>query len=153
MRETAENWAEFGDCNVCIVDWSRLSHYSYRLTAKKHLKMVADASIQFMRFLMQHGMDIEHVTLAADSLSAHLAALIGQAFDGKLEAIISMDPAALGFTFPYDVGIDLRLDPTDAKYVQAIYTSQYMIGSSVDCGHANFYMNGGMIQVKRREIP
>lgn len=87
MRETTENWAEFGDCNVCIVEWSRLAHFSYRITAKKHLKMVADASVQFMRFLIEHGMDIEHVSLAADSLAAHLAALIGQSFEGKLEAI------------------------------------------------------------------
>lgn len=65
---------------------------------------------------------------------------------------IAFDPAGPGFTVPYDVGIDLRLDPTDAKYVQTVYTSQYMIGSGKDCGHANFFMNGGMIQVKNKSL-
>lgn len=49
--------------------------------------MVADATVDFMRFLIKHGMNIEQVSLAADSLAAHLAALIGQSFEGKIEAI------------------------------------------------------------------
>lgn len=49
--------------------------------------MVADATVDFMRFLIKHGMNIEQVSLAADSLAAHLAALVGQSFEGKIEAI------------------------------------------------------------------
>lgn len=49
--------------------------------------MVADAMVDFMRFLIKQGMNIEEVSLAADSLAAHLAALVGQSFEGKIKAI------------------------------------------------------------------
>lgn len=57
-----------------------------------------------------------------------------------------MDPAGPGFTLPQDFGIDERLDPTDASYVQCVFTNQYILASAVDCGHGNFYFNGGTVQ-------
>lgn len=59
---------------------------------------------------------------------------------------LGLDPAGPGFTVPRDFGIDQRLDPTDATYVQCVFTNQYVLGSAIDCGHGNFYMNGGMTQ-------
>lgn len=59
---------------------------------------------------------------------------------------VGLDPAGPGFTVPADYGTSQRLDPTDAKYVQCIFTNQFMMGSGIDCGHGNFYMNGGLIQ-------
>lgn len=44
------------------------------------------------------------------------------------------------------LGTDERLDPTDATYVQCIFTNQYVLASGVDCGYGNFYMNGGTTQ-------
>lgn len=72
--------------------------------------------------------------------------MIGNRFNGKFEAIYGVDPAGPGFTIPKDYGIDSRLDPTDAKYVQCIYTTQYTLGTGIDCGHGNFYMNDGLTQ-------
>lgn len=147
MRMTAIDWVHHADCNVCIVDWSRLANYDYPKAAIDHSKMVTESFVRFMNFLVQSGMNVQRTSIAAHSLGAQIAGLIGHKFGGKLEAIYGIDPAGPGFTIPKDYGIDARLDPTDAKYVQCIYTTQYTLGTAIDCGHGNFYMNGGLTQV------
>lgn len=57
-----------------------------------------------------------------------------------------MDAAGPGFTVPFDLGPGTRLSSTDAQYVQCIQTSGGSFGTLVDCGHANFIMNGGLSQ-------
>lgn len=59
-----------------------------------------------------------------------------------------MDPAGPGFTIPSDYGASERLDPTDASYVQCVFTNSFILGSGIDCGHGNFYINGGTSQPK-----
>lgn len=68
MRKTALDWARYADCNVCIVDWSRLSNYVYNVAASKHTRIVADAFVDFMHFLIDHGMKIEQTAIAGHSL-------------------------------------------------------------------------------------
>lgn len=60
--------------------------------------------------------------------------------------LIGLDPAGPGYTCPFDLGPNTRLDPSDAKYVQCVLTSRATLGTMKDCGHANFIMNGGYIQ-------
>lgn len=55
-----------------------------------------------------------------------------------------LDAAGPGFTWPFDFGTHFRLDPTDARYVQCIYTSRLTLGTAKECGHGNFIMNGGI---------
>lgn len=57
-----------------------------------------------------------------------------------------MDPAGPGFTVPADYGASARLDPTDANYVQCVHTNQFILGTGIECGRGNFYLNGGMWQ-------
>lgn len=57
-----------------------------------------------------------------------------------------LDPAGPGYTFPFDIGRNERLDPSDAKYVQCIYTSRATFGTLKDIGHGNFIANGGAFQ-------
>lgn len=72
MGRTAIDWAHFGDCNVCVVDWSRLASYEYSLTAHKHTKMVAQAISNFIEFLTPYGLNIEDVSIAGHSMGAHI---------------------------------------------------------------------------------
>lgn len=72
MRSSAVSWARFADCNVCAVDWSRLANYDYSIAAMRHTKMVADALEYFMQFLIENGMDITQVSIAAHSLGAQI---------------------------------------------------------------------------------
>lgn len=39
-----------------------------------------------------------------------------------------------------------KLDPSDAEYVDIIHTNAIVQGKLERCGHADFYMNGGIIQ-------
>lgn len=59
--------------------------------------------------------------------------------------ILGLDPAGPGFK---KNGEDAKLDRTDAKYVQAIYTDGNTFGTltTKGNGHGNFYMNGGNSQ-------
>ena len=39
-----------------------------------------------------------------------------------------------------------KLDPSDAVYVDVIHTNAMVQGKLERCGHADFYMNGGIMQ-------
>lgn len=39
-----------------------------------------------------------------------------------------------------------KLDPGDAEYVDVIHTNAIVQGKLERCGHADFYMNGGILQ-------
>lgn len=39
-----------------------------------------------------------------------------------------------------------KLDPSDAEYVDVIHTNAMVQGKLERCGHADFYMNGGIVQ-------
>lgn len=84
---TAIDWAHHADSNVCIVDWSRLSNFNYNIAASIHTKMVANALVTFMHFLIEHGMNIEQTAIGGHSLGAQIAGLVGKKFDGKIDAI------------------------------------------------------------------
>ncbi|XP_055311609.1 phospholipase A1-like [Sitodiplosis mosellana] len=146
VRSSAASWARFANCNVCAVDWSRLANYDYSVAAMRHTKMVADALEYFVRFLIDNGVDIAKVKIAGHSLGSQIAGFIGEKFKGKIDSIYGLDPAGPGFTFPFDLGESTRLDPSDAQYVQCVHTSRGTLGTTKDCGHANFIMNGGYIQ-------
>lgn len=77
---TAIDWAHNADCNVCIVDWSRLSNYNYPIAASEHTKLVANALFNFMHFLIEHGMNIEQVAVLVHKLLVWLV----QNLKGKL---------------------------------------------------------------------
>lgn len=64
----------------------------------------------------------------------------------KLCAFIGIDPAGPGFTIPWDFGAGTRLMSSDAKYVQCMHTSCGTLGTLKDCGHTDFYLNGGVLQ-------
>lgn len=146
--ESAVDWAHYGDCNVCSVDWSRLARYNYATCSTRHTRIVSNAIVYFMEYLSRnHGMNVEEVSIAGFSLGAQIAGLVGGSWHyQKVAAIYGLDPAGPGFSIPDILKPDERIDPTDAKYVQCVFTNQFLLGMSIDCGHANFYLNGGMWQ-------
>lgn len=66
-------------------------------------------------------------------------------FSPKNSCDIAIDPAGAMFTYPNLVEKSERVDPGDARYVQAIHTS-IVLGSGVEAGHADFYIDGGVSQ-------
>lgn len=44
------------------------------------------------------------------------------------------------------VSNDEKLDSSDAEFVDVIHTNALLQGKIERCGHADFYMNGGIVQ-------
>lgn len=59
---------------------------------------------------------------------------------------IGLDPAGPLFTFPNDVGINKRLDPSDAQHVQCLHTNRGVSGSSKAICTSDYFANMGAKQ-------
>ncbi|XP_055547512.1 phospholipase A1-like [Wyeomyia smithii] len=141
FRDMARNYSHFVDSNVCLLDWSNLAHYEYEVAAKQSLQMVVTYFTKFLRFLNANGMSYANVTLVGHSLGAQISGLVGKNLNGAIGQIFALDPAGVLFTQPHDVGVRNRLAPTDAQYVQAIFTSKGELSMDISAGQQNFWMN------------
>ncbi|PSN39632.1 hypothetical protein C0J52_13799 [Blattella germanica] len=93
------------------------------------------------------GLDPAAVHMIGHSLGAHTAGYAGERIAG-LGRITGLDPAE-----PYFQGMPsfVRLDPSDAKFVDVIHTdgkSIFLLGYGMrqPCGHVDFYPNNGKEQ-------
>lgn len=87
MRKMAIDWAHFGDCNACIVDWSHLATFDYSTASSQNIKLVAKHVTEFVAFLFKNGMNIEEMSIAGHSLGAQIAGYVGDSFKGKIGTI------------------------------------------------------------------
>lgn len=141
MRNLTQNYMLYVDSNLCLVEWSSLAACEYSVVFEQGVKKVVNHLTRFVRFVHRNGMAYDDITLVGHSLGAHIAGLVGKNLDGQIGAIYALDPAGVLFTFPLDVGEEKRLAPTDAQYVQAIYTSSGTLAMSIAAGHQNFWVN------------
>lgn len=54
-----------------------------------------------------------------------------------------LDPAA---PYYFDTHIDVRLDQSDAEFVDVIHTNAPFVGTITRSGHLDFWPNGGLLQ-------
>lgn len=130
---------------MCVVDWGNLSQNDYKSASMSIFDVgltVAGIIIALEEMRPKH-FHRSNVTLAGYSLGAHAAGYAGAVLDGQVEQIIGLDPAGPLFTLPAAVSPKYRLDQTDAQFVQVLHTSGGTLGTSLKCGHADFYPNGG----------
>lgn len=67
MEKTASDWAKNNDCNVCAVDWSKISGthaIQYPIVATFSTVVTANAIHRFISFLEKNGMNITDVVIA-----------------------------------------------------------------------------------------
>jgi pancreatic triacylglycerol lipase len=127
------------DVNIFVVDWSGPANEDY-LTAQNAVQPIGYAVGDYVKSLGQSASKFQFV---GHSLGAHVSGCAGARIGGNANYIIGMDPAWPGFTME-NTGV--RLDPSDASFVQIIHTNGGLLGFPNSIGHADFYPNGGSEQ-------
>ncbi|CAB3377364.1 pancreatic triacylglycerol lipase-like isoform X2 [Cloeon dipterum] len=147
VKEMRRELLKKGDWNIITVDWAGGSLPLYT-QATANTRLVGMELAYFLNHLISHfGLDPADVHMIGHSLGAHTAGYAGERVPG-IGRITGLDPAEPYFQgMPYYV----RLDPTDAKFVDVIHTDGKSIfllgyGMSQPCGHVDFYPNNGKEQ-------
>ena len=89
---------------------------------------------------------LDSVHIYGHSLGAHIAGYAGAGLGGKISRITAMDAAE---PFFQNLPRSVRLDTTDARFVEAIHTdsknfiTSLGLGFSEPLGHLDLYPNGG----------
>lgn len=139
VKDTVRDALTFFDVTVCAVDWGNLAHYEYSASVN-HTTIVSEYTTKFIQVLIDLNVAPVSINLVGHGLGAQISGQIGYKFNGKLGQIYGLDPAGSLFV---DGPLSLRLDKTDAEYVQVILTGRGKTSVTVGEGHENFYPNGG----------
>ncbi|XP_006920897.1 pancreatic lipase-related protein 2 [Pteropus alecto] len=115
--------------------------------ATSNVHMVGSQVAQRLSVLSTElGYSLENVQLIGHSLGAHAAAEAGRRLGGRVGRITGLDPAEPCFQGTPE---EVRLDPSDAMFVDVIHTDSAPIvpflgfGMSQKVGQLDFYPNGG----------
>ncbi|XP_062550556.1 pancreatic lipase-related protein 2-like [Armigeres subalbatus] len=147
VQQTAHELLKIHDSTICLADWSYRARYNYRQAALEQVPLVADFLTRFVLYSNEMGLPLEKVTLIGHNLGAHICGQTGWNLGGKIGEIYGLDPVGPLFEYPVDHGLQMRLDMSDASYVQIIVTSGSQLGLLIGEGHENFYPNGGVSAV------
>ncbi|KAL7025063.1 hypothetical protein ACKWTF_013317 [Chironomus riparius] len=135
---------------VIVVDWGSGSLPLYTQAVANTRLVGLELSYLIKKLIDDHGLNPEDVHLIGHSLGSHLAAYAAERIP-NIGRITGLDPAE-----PFFQGMPefVRLDPSDAKFVDVIHTdarSLFLLeipgyGMSQPCGHLDFYPNNGKEQ-------
>jgi len=135
------------DCNVIAIDWGGGSLPLYSQAAANTRLVGLEVANLIVVLVEEHQAEAGDFHIIGHSLGAHIAGYAGERIPG-LGRISGLDPAELLFQgMPGFV----RLDPTDADFVDVIHTDAESIlmggyGMEQPVGHVDFYPNGGEVQ-------
>ncbi|OWF43643.1 Inactive pancreatic lipase-related protein 1 [Mizuhopecten yessoensis] len=132
-----------GDFNVIAVDWKVGASKMYQQSVSNTRVVGALCAQLLARLRDTFNADMTKTHVTGHSLGAQTAGYIGNRIPG-LGRITGLDPAGPLFE---DYAPEVRLDPTDALYVDVIHTDAVPIhdagfGMKSPCGHIDFYPNG-----------
>ncbi|RNA45174.1 pancreatic triacylglycerol lipase-like [Brachionus plicatilis] len=133
--------------NVIVVDWSKGNGFPYTQATANTQIVGAEIARLINTMISSQGAKAADFHIIGHSLGSHIAGYAGERVNG-LGRITALDPAG-----PYFENTDpkVRLDPTDAVYVDAIHsdgTANLFLGLGLiqPIGHVDFYPNGGKDQ-------
>ncbi|XP_053953126.1 phospholipase A1-like [Anastrepha ludens] len=137
-------WLARGKYNVIVVDWARGRSVDYASSVVAVPKVGKKVASLINYLVKNHGLLLDTTEVSGHSLGAHVAGYTGKLVEnGKLHAIIGMDPALPLFSYKK---AKKRLSSTDANYVETIQTNAGMLGFLEPIGKTSFYPNGGKSQ-------
>ncbi|XP_035684787.1 pancreatic triacylglycerol lipase-like isoform X1 [Branchiostoma floridae] len=137
------------DVNVIVVDWGGGANSINYIQVAANTRVVGAQIARLITYLMQLTFVSESsVHLIGHSLGAHISGYAGERLQPRPARITALDAAEPGFQ---GMPTHVRLDPSDAMFVDAIHTDGESIlalgfGMSQAVGHLDFYPNGGSEQ-------
>ncbi|OXU17064.1 hypothetical protein TSAR_006674 [Trichomalopsis sarcophagae] len=165
VQEMKDAFLKLEDVNIIVVDWQKGSNTWNYVSASISTKIVGAEIAKLLSIVKGKILDSSPETkefgslyLVGHSLGSHISGhasyvLREQDKDEKIkfriERITGLDPAQPCFT---EADLSLKLDKTDAQYVDIIHTNAQNIlllglGLPTQLGHADYYPNGGKIQL------
>ncbi|EHA99630.1 Pancreatic lipase-related protein 2 [Heterocephalus glaber] len=132
--------------NCICVDWWAGSLTTYSQAVQNVRVVGAEVAYLLQVLSTELRYDPEDAHVIGHSLGAHAAAEAGRRLEGRLGRITGLDPAEPCFQ---DTPEEVRLDPSDAMFVDVIHTDiapiipSFGFGMSQTVGHLDFFPNGG----------
>ncbi|XP_036591702.1 pancreatic triacylglycerol lipase-like [Trichosurus vulpecula] len=154
LDEGEEDWLtnmcstliEVEEVNCICVDWKQGSRTLYT-QATQNVRVVGAEIAYFVDYLKNElEYSLSNVHVIGHSLGSHIAGEAGKRSNGLLGRITGLDPAEPYFQ---DTPEEVRLDPSDALFVDVIHTDAAPMipnigfGMSQIVGHLDFFPNGG----------
>lgn len=132
------------DANVITLDWSKGANQANYAQAVANTRVVGALLSLLMNTLdtVANGSSLARMHLIGHSLGAHVAGYAGERTLGT-GRITGLDPAGPLFNRANPM---VRLDPSDALFVDVIHTNADGFGIKSSVGHVDFYPNGGKRQ-------
>ncbi|XP_068718308.1 pancreatic lipase-related protein 2-like isoform X2 [Montipora capricornis] len=137
------------DCNIILVDWSGGAFESYGQSAG-NARLVGAQIAELIKFIIGKNGGLKYLSdqfyLIGFSLGAQITGYAGRRLREvgmDLGRITGLDPASPFYSY---ANVDVRLDPTDAKFVDVIHTDMPLYGTPQSVGHIDFFPNGGADQ-------
>ncbi|XP_042719656.1 pancreatic triacylglycerol lipase-like [Lagopus leucura] len=134
------------DVNCIAVSWKKGARCTYS-QASNNVRVVGAEIAYFVNVLIdEYSYSAADVHIIGHSLGAHVAGEAGKRRPG-IGRITGLDPAQPYFQ---DTPIEVRLDTTDAEFVDVIHTDtaplipNLGLGMAEAIGHLDFYPNGGV---------
>ncbi|KAJ8918549.1 hypothetical protein NQ315_013054, partial [Exocentrus adspersus] len=131
--------------NIISVDWQRGAEPPYD-QAISNARVVALEIILLLKELKEKAdVDFSQVHVIGHGVGAHIAGYVGTTYN-SIKKITGLDPSGPRFEGLPDL---VKLNPTDAKYVEVLHTDAYdsrSQGAREAMGHSDFYVNNGLQQ-------
>jgi pimeloyl-ACP methyl ester carboxylesterase len=144
LKNMKDELLKAGDYNVIIVNWSAGNKPPYTRASANTRVVGAQLALVIQELIKSKGVSAGDFHIIGHSLGAHVAGYAGERVPG-LGRITGLDPAGPEFD---NTDITVRLDPTDAVFVDVIHTDANDLlhlgfGTKTESGSADFYPNLG----------
>ncbi|XP_076115296.1 inactive pancreatic lipase-related protein 1-like [Mytilus galloprovincialis] len=142
IKPLADAFMTQGEMNIIVVDWSGGAFDPYD-QAVANTRVVGAVIAELVKRLHNvTNTEYSNVYLVGHSLGAHICGYAGERLPG-LGRITGLDPAGPFFQYTDSA---VRIDSTDADFVDIIHTDGTRYGLNEAVGDVDFYPNGGVHQ-------